>query len=81
MGEAFLSKLDFYGTSWLPARSIVVEALEKRKELDSKGRILHLPQFCPWKVRILFPDHHSLSRVVSFGGVHAGTNTFIGTFI
>ena len=52
MGEAFLSKLDFYGKSWLPARDIVVRALEDRKSLDSKGRILHLPQFCPWKVLI-----------------------------
>src|SRR3981189_1975728 len=50
MGEAFLSKLDFYGKSWLPARSIVVDALSQRKALDSKCRILHLPQFCPWKV-------------------------------
>ena len=50
MGEAFLSKLDFYGKSWLPARDIVVSALEKSKSLDSQGRLLHLPQFCPWKV-------------------------------
>ena len=53
MGEAFLSKLDFYGKSWLPARDIVVQALEQRKSLDPEGRILHLPQFCPWKVRSL----------------------------
>jgi len=55
MGEAFLAKLDFYGKSWLPARAIVVDALSRRKELDSKGRILHLPQFCPWKVS---PPNH-----------------------
>lgn len=56
MGEAFLAKLDFYGKSWLPARAIVVDALSRRKELDSKGRILHLPQFCPWKVSPLSPQ-------------------------
>ena len=66
MGEAFLSKLDFYGMSWLPARSIVVEALEKRKDLDSKGRILHLPQFCPWKVRDPFSSL-SFPRILEFG--------------
>jgi uncharacterized UPF0160 family protein len=52
MGEAFLSKLDFYGKSWLPARDIVVHALNERHSLDPKGRILHLPQFCPWKVHL-----------------------------
>jgi uncharacterized UPF0160 family protein len=50
MGDAFLQKLYFYGKSWLPARDIVVRALNQRQSLDVKGRILHLPQFCPWKV-------------------------------
>jgi uncharacterized UPF0160 family protein len=50
MGEAFLNKLYFYGKSWLPARDIVVCALNERESLHAKGRILHLPQFCPWKV-------------------------------
>jgi len=50
MGDLFLNKLDFYGKAWLPARDIVVQALEQSKSLNSKGRILHLPQFCPWKV-------------------------------
>ena len=50
MGEQFLKKLDFYGKAWLPARDIVVRALEQNHTLDPKGRILHLPQFCPWKV-------------------------------
>jgi len=50
MGEQFLKKLDFYGKAWLPARDIVVRALEQSANLDPKGRILHLPQFCPWKV-------------------------------
>jgi uncharacterized UPF0160 family protein len=54
MGEAFLSKLDFYANAWLPARDIVDTALQKRTELDDQGRILHLPQFCPWKVRLVY---------------------------
>ena len=53
MGEAFLRKLDFYGKAWLPARDIVQQALDNRMELDQEGRILHLPQFCPWKVNSL----------------------------
>lgn len=50
MGEQFLKKLDFYGKAWLPARDIVVGALAQSEPLDPKGRILHLPKFCPWKV-------------------------------
>jgi len=50
MGEAFLSKLDYYANAWLPARDIVVKALEERHQYDPKGRILHLQQSCPWRV-------------------------------
>jgi len=50
MGEQFLKKVDFYGKAWLPARDIVVTALEQSHSLDPKGGILHLPRFCPWKV-------------------------------
>jgi uncharacterized UPF0160 family protein len=50
MGGQFLQKLDYYGKSWLPARDIVIKGLEESKALDKQGRILHLPQFCPWKV-------------------------------
>jgi len=50
MGQQFLKKVDYYGKSWLPARDIVIKGLEESRSLDSQGRILHLPQFCPWKV-------------------------------
>lgn len=50
IGEQFLKKLDFYGKAWLPARDIVIDALEQSQNLDPNGRILHLPRFCPWKV-------------------------------
>jgi Uncharacterised protein family (UPF0160) len=50
MGEQFLKKLDYYGKSWLPARDIVMKALKESESLDPQGRILHLPEFCPWKV-------------------------------
>jgi uncharacterized UPF0160 family protein len=55
IGDQFLKKLDFYGKAWLPARDIVVNALEHSRSLDPNGRILHLPRFCPWKVTTLSP--------------------------
>ncbi|KAF3940186.1 hypothetical protein ABW19_dt0203522 [Dactylella cylindrospora] len=49
MGEAFVSKLDYYFKAWLPAREIVVEALRNRFTTDPSGRIINLGISCPWK--------------------------------
>jgi uncharacterized UPF0160 family protein len=50
IGEEFERDLDYYATSWLPARSIVQAAFEKRFEYDPEGRILVLEgQSVPWK--------------------------------
>ncbi len=35
--------------AWLPARTYVQEAIEKRSEVDSSGEIIRLPRVCPWK--------------------------------
>jgi uncharacterized UPF0160 family protein len=64
IGDQFLKKLDFYGKAWLPARDIVISALEHSRSLDPNGRILHLPHFCPWKVTTL--KFHSYHRGTSF---------------
>jgi len=37
-----------YCNSWLPAYSIVHDALSKRTEVHSSGEIIKLPRFCPW---------------------------------
>lgn len=49
MGSVFVSILEGYGKSWLPAKSIVQEAFDKRFDVDASGEILVLTQFCPWK--------------------------------
>ncbi|KAF2074842.1 hypothetical protein CYY_003868 [Polysphondylium violaceum] len=49
MGDVFLQKLDFYGKSWLPARTIVEDAINFRKDVHSSGEIIVLEHFCPWK--------------------------------
>src|SRR5262245_42412599 len=53
IGEACLGKLDFYAQSWLPARDIVEAARKARDTLNLDGRVLHLPQFCPWQVCLI----------------------------
>ncbi len=50
VGTEFLDRLDYYAKAWLPARDLVVDALEKRKRVDEQGRILLFEQFAPWKV-------------------------------
>jgi len=49
-GEEFLSRLDAYANSWLPARDIVSDALKARKEVDASGKIIIFERFAPWKV-------------------------------
>jgi len=48
-GQEFLDRVNFFGKAWLPARSIVEEAVQKRDEVDPSGEILLLEHFCPWK--------------------------------
>lgn len=36
-------------TSWLPARTIVEDAITKRFQIHASGEIVYFPQYCPWK--------------------------------
>ncbi|CAO3595006.1 unnamed protein product [Absidia cylindrospora] len=40
-------------SSWLPARSLVVEALEHRQEVHASGQIIALKRSCPWKEHLM----------------------------
>ncbi|EIE18778.1 metal-dependent protein hydrolase [Coccomyxa subellipsoidea C-169] len=48
-GSDFLDSVDYISKAWLPARTYVQEAIEKRSEVDSSGEIIRLPRVCPWK--------------------------------
>ncbi|KAH9849781.1 GAMM1 protein [Lenzites betulinus] len=60
VGGEFLNRLDYYANAWLPARDLVVAALNKRKEVDASGRIILFEQFAPWKEH-LFELEESLA--------------------
>ncbi|XP_068172503.1 MYG1 exonuclease [Antennarius striatus] len=50
VGDEFLDRLDFYQTSWLPARAVVEEALKGRHQVDPSGEVVLFSQGgCPWK--------------------------------
>ncbi|XP_048339030.1 MYG1 exonuclease-like, partial [Sphaerodactylus townsendi] len=50
VGGEFLDRLDYYHRSWLPARTLVKEAIQQRFKVDPSGEIVVLAQGgCPWK--------------------------------
>ncbi|XP_039142062.1 MYG1 protein-like [Dioscorea cayenensis subsp. rotundata] len=51
-GSEFLESIHFHVKSWLPARSIVIQCLSSRGDIDSSGEIMLLNQFCPWKLHL-----------------------------
>lgn len=50
VGEEFMDRVQYYKKSWLPARQLVVDAVENRKETDPSGEIIVFPNGgCPWR--------------------------------
>ena len=49
MGSTFLRKLEYYHRAWLPARTLVHDTYNRRKEYDTIGRLMVFPRGCPWK--------------------------------
>lgn len=40
-------------SSWLPARTLVVEALARRHQVHPSGRVIALDRSCPWKEHLM----------------------------
>ncbi|XP_068635452.1 uncharacterized protein [Aristolochia californica] len=51
-GSEFLENVRFHAQSWLPARTIVMECLAERENIDPSGEIITLKRFCPWKLHL-----------------------------
>ncbi|KAG8977171.1 hypothetical protein FRC05_002170 [Tulasnella sp. 425] len=49
VGEEFISRLEYYGNAWLPARELVQNGLEARSAVSPSGHIILFEHFCPWK--------------------------------
>jgi len=78
-GQDFTDSIRFLGLSWLPARDLVVKALDSRMDIHPSGKILIFDQSCPWKehlfnleeeqcieekaVYVLYPDESNNWRV------------------
>ncbi|KIK71018.1 hypothetical protein GYMLUDRAFT_33124 [Collybiopsis luxurians FD-317 M1] len=49
-GSEFINRLDYYVNAWLPARDLLVDAIQNSKaEVDPSGKIILLESFLPWK--------------------------------
>jgi len=53
IGSEFLSKLKYYSSAWLPARSIVSGCLADRLGVDPSGQVIELPRYCPWQSHLV----------------------------
>lgn len=51
VGNEWMSHLQYYSKAWLPAREILIKAIETSKEREDKdGRLIVLDEYVPWKV-------------------------------
>ncbi|OZJ06797.1 hypothetical protein BZG36_00166 [Bifiguratus adelaidae] len=70
-GSELLETIHYLHKAWLPARSLVAQALAGRKEADpASGRIIILSQACPWKEHLFEMEKHLLkdeSRIATEG--------------
>uniref|UniRef100_H2ZNV2 Uncharacterized protein n=1 Tax=Ciona savignyi TaxID=51511 RepID=H2ZNV2_CIOSA len=53
VGKEFEDCVHGYVDAWLPARDIVVKAVNQRFEVSDAGLVIVLDQFCPWKEHLL----------------------------
>lgn len=60
-----MGRLDYYGKAWLPARDLVVKALNDRTQYHPSGKIIVFEQFAPWKVHLHLVPSISLSPFVT----------------
>uniref|UniRef100_A0A023GN45 Putative secreted protein n=1 Tax=Amblyomma triste TaxID=251400 RepID=A0A023GN45_AMBTT len=53
-GEEFLDRVHYYATSWIPARELVLSALQQRQKVGEAGSVVILERGgCPWKDHLL----------------------------
>lgn len=53
-GEEFFDRVHYYATAWLPARELVLTALQKRQKVGEVGTLMIMESGgCPWKDHLL----------------------------
>ncbi|KAJ4486172.1 GAMM1 protein [Lentinula aciculospora] len=63
-GSEFLDRLEYYANAWLPARDLLVAAIQNSKEIvDPSGRIILLESFLPWKEHLFDLESENTSSL------------------
>uniref|UniRef100_A0A3Q3JHU2 Uncharacterized protein n=1 Tax=Monopterus albus TaxID=43700 RepID=A0A3Q3JHU2_MONAL len=64
VGEEFLDRLDFYQSSWLPARVVVEKAIKERYQVDPSGEIVSFSQDLNghWRVQCVPAGLHTFQN-------------------
>ncbi|CDS10918.1 hypothetical protein LRAMOSA11404 [Lichtheimia ramosa] len=52
-GSELAEYVQSMASTWLPARALVVDALDKREQVHPSGRVIALERSCPWKEHLL----------------------------
>ncbi|XP_070506621.1 MYG1 protein-like [Chironomus tepperi] len=53
VGEEFINKLKYFAILWLPARTIVEDAIQNRYNVHESGCIIELEKTCPWQEHLM----------------------------
>src|SRR5690554_1640698 len=74
VGLEFEAQLFYLYDEWLPARSIVEEALEMCESIHNSKRILCLSQLCPWTDHLFELEEEKKLPPVYFVVFEGGSN-------
>lgn len=48
VGQELIAEVEMLAFSWIPARDIVEDAMNKRLQVHPSGKIVLLSRYCPW---------------------------------
>ncbi|XP_065183012.1 MYG1 exonuclease-like [Sycon ciliatum] len=67
VGTEFTSRVNYFYSQWLPARDIVMQAVQNRTKVHESGEIICIERFCPWKQHLYEIEKElCLERTVKF---------------
>jgi uncharacterized UPF0160 family protein len=77
MGESFSRRLQYYHRAWLPARTLVHETYNARKEHEGDGKLMVFSRGCSWKDHLYtleaeYPNEEKVVYVLYPEGEHEG---------
>jgi len=66
VGQVLINRVLGFAKYWYPARVIVTDAYDKRKEVHESGEIMKLSHFCPWKAHLKDIEEERKEEVLKY---------------